>query len=97
MKNTNKTQRRRYPFRTPENRSVFRLGLRHGLPIGLGYLAVSFSLGIAARGAGLSVFEGFLASLLCNASAGEHMGFLVIASSAGYLQMAIATLIANAR
>lgn len=97
MKTNVKKQKRCYPFRAPENQSVFRRGLRDGLPIGLGYLAVSFSLGIAARNAGLSIFQGFLASLLCNASAGEHMGFLVIASSAGYLQMAVATLIANAR
>lgn len=28
----------------------FRLGMVHGLPIALGYFAVAFSLGIAARG-----------------------------------------------
>lgn len=97
MKSAKSKRTKHYPFRTPENRAVFVRGMRDGFPIGLGYLAVSFSLGIAARGAGLSAFQGFLASLLCNASAGEHMGFLVIASSAGYLQMALATLIANAR
>lgn len=86
---------KKYPFIA--NRGTFCHGMRDGLPIGLGYLAVSFSLGIAARGAGLSAIQGFVASLLCNASAGEHMGFLVIAASAGYLQVALATLIANAR
>ena len=34
-------------------------GLRDGLPIGLGYFAVAFSLGIAARNAGLTAFQGF--------------------------------------
>ena len=97
MKSPKAKRTKQYPFRAPENRAAFARGMRDGLPIGLGYLAVSFSLGIAARGAGLSAFQGFLASLLCNASAGEHMGFLVIASSAGYIQMAVATLIANAR
>ena len=29
-------------------------------PIGLGYLAVAFSLGIAARNAGMNAFQGFL-------------------------------------
>lgn len=31
-------------------------GMRDGVPIGLGYLAVAFSLGIAARNAGLNAF-----------------------------------------
>ena len=31
-------------------------GLRDGVPIALGYLAVSFSLGIAAQAAGLTPF-----------------------------------------
>ena len=46
-------------------------GLRDGIPIALGYLAVSFSLGIAAQAAGLTPFQGFLASITTNASAGE--------------------------
>ena len=36
-------------------RSVYFEGLRDGFPIGLGYFAVSFSRGIAARNAGLTV------------------------------------------
>lgn len=72
-------------------------GMRDGIPIGLGYFAVSFSLGIAAKNAGLTPFQGFLASLLCNASAGEYAGFTLIAAGATYLELAIVTLIANAR
>ena len=72
-------------------------GLRDGIPIGLGYLAVSFSLGIAARSAGLNALQGFLASLLNNASAGEYAGFTVIAANSSYFEMAVITLIANAR
>lgn len=72
-------------------------GMRNGVPIALGYFAVSFALGIAARNAGLSPFQGFLASLLCNASAGEYAGFTVIAARSGLLTMAVMTLIANAR
>lgn len=75
----------------------FREGIRDGIPIGLGYLAVSFSLGVAAKNAGLSAFQGFIASLLNNASAGEYAGFTVIAANAGYLEMMLMTLIANAR
>lgn len=79
------------------NANVFREGLRDGIPIGLGYLAVSFSLGIAAKKAGLNAFQGFLASLLTNASAGEYAVFTSIAANATYLEIAIVTLVANAR
>lgn len=76
---------------------VFREGIRDGIPIGLGYLAVSFSLGVAARNAGLSAFQGFLVSLLNNASAGEYAGFTVIAANGAYFEIFLMTLIANAR
>lgn len=76
---------------------VLREGFRDGIPIGLGYLAVSFSLGVAARNAGLSAFQGFLVSLLNNASAGEYAGFTVIAADGAYFEIFLMTLIANAR
>lgn len=80
-----------------ENQSWFLRGVRDGLPIGLGYMAVAFTLGIAARNAGLTAFQATLASLLNNASAGEYAGFKVIEENAGYLAMAMMILIANAR
>ena len=61
-------------------------GFRDGVPIGLGYLAVSFSLGVAAKQAGLTAVQGFFASLLNNASAGEYAGSTLIAN-ARYLLM----------
>lgn len=79
------------------DKKVLREGIRDGIPIGLGYLAVSFSLGVAAKNAGLSAFQGFLASILNNASAGEYAGFTVIAANAAYLEMVLMTLVANAR
>ena len=87
----------RYSLKDRDNRALFIRGLKNGLPIGLGYLAVSFSLGIAARAAGLTAAQGFLVSLLCNASAGEYVGFTIIAAGASYIEMAIATFIANMR
>lgn len=79
------------------NTTAFKDGMKDGIPIGLGYLAVSFSLGIMAKKAGLTPFQGFLASFLCNASAGEYAGFSIIAASATYIEMALAIFIANAR
>lgn len=78
-------------------KAVFLSGIRDGLPIGLGYFAVAFSLGIAAKDAGLSAFQGFLASLLTNASAGEHAVFNLIKAAAPYIEVALITLITNAR
>lgn len=80
-----------------KNLIAFRSGLRDGIPIALGYLAVSFSLGIAAKNAGLSVFQSFIVSALCNASAGEYAGITLIAAKAAYIEIAIMTFIANAR
>ena len=81
----------------PKRRFVFKEGFLDGIPIGLGYLAVSFSLGIAARNAGLSPFQGFLMSLLNNASAGEYAGLTLIAADAAYVEIALITLITKAR
>ena len=84
-------------YKFGDNKAAFALGAKHGVPIGAGYFAVAFSLGIAAKRAGLTAIQGFLASFLCHASAGEYMGFTLIAASAGYIEMAFATLVANAR
>ena len=80
-----------------ENQSWLRRGMRDGLPIAMGYFAVSFSLGIAARDAGLTAFQAMLASLFNNASAGEFAAFTLIGAGAGYWEVALMTLIANAR
>ena len=80
-----------------ETRKFFREGVHDGIPIALGYFVVSFTLGIAARRAGLTPFDGFITSLLNNASAGEYAAFLVMEADAPYLEIALITLIANAR
>ena len=82
---------------TNTQKNNYRIGIRDGVPIALGYFAVSFSLGVAARNAGLNAFQGFLTSLLNNASAGEYAGFRVIAANAPYFEIVLMTLIANAR
>lgn len=87
----------KYSIRTTQNKQALQKGIRDGIPIGLGYLAVAFSLGIVAKNIGLTPFQAFLTSLLCNASAGEYAGFTVIAAGATFLEMAIVTLITNAR
>ena len=80
-----------------ETRSVFLEGVRDGIPIALGYFAVSFSLGIAARNVGITAGEGMLASLLCMASAGQYALFSLIGEAASLLEVATVTFITNAR
>ncbi len=80
-----------------KSKSPFWEGVRDGVPIALGYFAVAFSLGIAARNAGLTAFQGFFASTLCVASAGEYALFTLIGAGATYLEVALLTLITNAR
>lgn len=77
--------------------SVFKEGMKDGIPIGLGYFAVAFSLGIAARNAGLTAFQATISSMLCNASAGQYAGYTLISAGGTYLEMALVTAIANAR
>ena len=79
------------------NRTCLRNGVRDGLPIALGYFAVSFTLGIAARNAGFSPLQALLASVTNNASAGEYAAFAIIAAGGTYWEVAVMTLIANAR
>ena len=76
---------------------AFAAGLRDGVPIGLGYLSVAFSLGIAARNAGIDAVQGFVMSWLGMASAGEYAAITVIAAGAPYWEMALVTLVTNMR
>ena len=77
--------------------SAFLKGLRDGLPIGAGYFAVAFGLGIAAQKAGMNALQGFVMSFLNHASAGEYAGVSAIRTGATYLETALLILIANAR
>ena len=80
-----------------ENKQALADGFRDGIPIGLGYFVVSFTLGIIAGQVGLTPFQGFLMSLFNNASAGEYAALSVIITNSTYIEMATLTLIANAR
>ena len=79
------------------NRKQFTRGLRTGIPISLGYLAVSFTMGITAKNAGLTAFQATLTSLLVNASAGQYAAFTMMAANSGFLELAIMEAVTNAR
>ncbi len=79
------------------NGQAYIRGIRDGLPIATGYFVVAFALGIAAKNAGFSALQAMVESLTNNASAGEYAVFSLVASGAGYLEVAVMTLVANAR
>ena len=81
-----------------ENRSKLYIeGVKAGIPIGLGYFAVAFSLGIAARDYGFNAFQGFIASLFTYASAGQYIGFSLYAANGTLLTLIVLTAITNLR
>lgn len=81
-----------------ENRKKqFLRGMRDGVPIGLGYFAVAFALGISAGNAGMNWFQSGLMSALMVASAGEYGAITVIAAAGSLVEMMVTTIIVNMR
>lgn len=75
----------------------FQKGLRDGVPIALGYLSVSFSVGIMAVSGGLSVFQGALMSLTNVTSAGQFAGIQIITAGGTILELILTQFIINLR
>ena len=63
----------------------FTAGVRDGIPIFLGYMAVSFTFGIMGRNAGISAWEAVLISATNLTSAGQFAGLSLISASASYM------------
>jgi len=72
-------------------------GVKDGMPICLGYFAVSFTFGMMAVSQGLSVWEAVFISATNVTSAGQFAGLTLITSGAPYLEMAVAQFIINMR
>ena len=80
-----------------ESRQHIVHGLRDGIPIAMGYLAVAFSLGIIAAKAGLTAPEGFFSSFFTRASAGEFGTYTLVAVQAAYVEVIAMCLVVNLR
>lgn len=78
-------------------KSCFALGVRDGLPIALGYFAVSFALGIQATASGLASWEAGLMSLLNVTSAGEAAAIALIGVGTTYFEIAFTQIVINIR
>lgn len=79
------------------NFKVFKKGLKNGIPIFLGYLAVSFTFGIQAKSMGIATWQAALISATNLTSAGQFAALGVIASAASYIEMALTQLVINLR
>lgn len=79
------------------DRQTYIRGMKQGIPVGLGYLVVSFTIGIAARKADLTPVQAAVMSFTNNTSAGQFASFALIASGAPYLEMAISQAVINLR
>ena len=75
----------------------FKIGIKDGLPICFGYLAVSFSFGIFAIQKGLSILEATLMSLTNLTSAGQLAAVPIIAGGGLLVELALAQLVINLR
>lgn len=78
-------------------RTEYFKGFRDGLPIGLGYLSVSFAFGITAVNMGIPPLAAILISMTCLTSAGQVAGIGAIAACGSYVEIALAQLIINLR
>lgn len=77
--------------------AFYKQGLRDGLPIGIGYFAVSFTFGIAARQFGLDALQAAFMSCSNLTSAGQFAALGVISAGAPLLEMALTQLVINLR
>ena len=75
----------------------YQRGLRHGLPIALGYLSVSFAFGIQATSLGLTPLQAVMISFFNVTSAGQLAGLQLMAAGAGLTEMALTQLTINLR
>ena len=82
---------------TDSPRLGFKSGVMHGLPIGMGYLSVSFSFGVLAVSLGLSWWQALLVSIANVTSAGQVAGVGIMAAGGSLVEMAISQLVINIR
>lgn len=72
-------------------------GAREALPVSLGYLSVSFTLGLAARQAGMTVLQATVMSLITNTSAGQFAGIASFAALSSLPLTALTQVFINLR
>lgn len=72
-------------------------GVKHGVPIALGYLSVSFTFGMKAVADGLTAGQAVLISMTNLTSAGQFAGLPLMLGGASMIEMALTQLVINLR
>lgn len=80
-----------------DKKTWFQKGMHDGVPIGLGYFAVSFTFGMMAVSGGLDIWQAVLISATNVTSAGQFAGLDIILASGSYFEMMLTQLIINLR
>jgi len=75
----------------------FTTGLRHGIPIALGYFVVAFTYGMMATLNGLSPYETVLISMTSLTSAGQFAGTNIMLAGGSYMELFLSMLVINSR
>ncbi len=73
------------------------MGLRDGVPIGIGYFAMSFAFGLFAVSLGLKPLEALFISMFNLTSAGQIAAAPIIAAGGSVIELALTQMIINAR
>ena len=91
--------RSREQRRNTEGKEVkqFLQGIRHGIPIGLGYISVAFTFGMMAVSEGLSIGQAVLISMTNVTSAGQFAGLDLMLAGGSMIEMALTQLTINLR
>ena len=76
---------------------LFLKGVKHGIPIALGYLSVSFAFGMECVKAGLTPLQALLISMTNLTSAGQLAGLQVMIAQSSLIEMALTQFIINLR
>lgn len=80
-----------------DKNNSFGAGVRDGIPIGLGYLPVSFSFGIMAVNGGIPALAAVLISMTNLTSAGQVAGLAILTAGGAFTEMALTQLVINLR
>lgn len=74
-----------------------KIAFRDGLPIGIGYLAISFAFGLMATAYDLTILEAVLISAFNLTSAGQLASLPIIAGGGTLIELALTELLINLR
>lgn len=80
-----------------ENKSLFKQGLKEGIPIGLGYLPLAFTLGVNAATGGFKFLNSIVMSLLSFTGVGQMNAMSLMLENSTYFSIFIALLVINLR